>query len=307
MWIRTPALGLLGAVVVSATATAADLSSVTLKDDSLVVVLSGDIADGDADAAEALIKSANDRGRLVEAVRLDSLGGSLAEAVKLTELIRRAKLPTIVAAGSRCASACFIVFAAGIDKFASYDAAIGVHGASDSSGHETARTEAATLSMARLAGTFGVPPRIIAQMIATPARDIAWLTPDDLRAMGAIMTGRKVRSAPPALGDGQQLAALDLPPGGAAPPSPTADDGIAHAQLSLGIAYALGRGVPYDLVQGYKWLSLAASAYTTGADRSRAIEARDLVATKMTSQEITEAQRLARDWDRQRNTDRRNR
>ncbi len=337
MWIRTPVLGLLGAAVVSATAAAAELTSVTLKDDALVVVLSGDIADGDADAAEALIKTANDSGRLVEAVRLDSLGGSLAEAVKLTDLIRRAKLPTIVAAGAHCASACFIVFAAGIDKFASYDAAIGVHGASDKFGHETARTEAATLSMARIAGTFGVPPRIISQMIATPARDIAWLTPDDLRAMGAIMTGRRTRSAPPAPADGQQLAALDLqPPGGItppAPPSPAASDGMAqyniarmyeaghgvtrdlaeaatwyrraaergivHAQLSLGIAYALGRGVPRDLLQAHKWLNLAASAYTADQDRNRAVKARDLVATKMTLHELTEAQRLAHEWNQQ--------
>ncbi|MCA6108440.1 COG3904 family protein [Bradyrhizobium cenepequi] len=213
MAMRTSMLGLLGAAVVSTAATAAELNSVTLKDDVTIVALSGDVAGGDTEAAEALIKTANDNNRLISAVRLDSPGGSLAEAVKLAELIRRAKLPTIVAAGSRCTSACFIVFAAGIEKFASYDAAIGVHGVSDKFGHETAQTKEATMAMARITSEFGVPPRIIGQMVTTHAHDIAWLTPDDLRAMGTIMTDRPGRRTPPASPDDQWLAGLDIPSG----------------------------------------------------------------------------------------------
>lgn len=203
-------LRVLGAAIFSTAATAAELSSVALKGDVTIIALSGDVAVGDTEAAETLIKAANDGNRLISAVRLDSLGGSLAEAVKLAGLIRRAKLPTIVAAGSRCASACFIVFAAGNEKFASYEAAIGVHGVSDKFGHETAQTEEATIAMARVASGFGVPPRIIGQMVTTHAHDIAWLTPDDLRAMGAIMTDRPGRRAPPpASPDDRWLAGLD--------------------------------------------------------------------------------------------------
>ncbi|WP_315833202.1 hypothetical protein [Bradyrhizobium prioriisuperbiae] len=195
MRVRSLTLSLLGALVASATA-AANLAVLDLQDDTSIIALNGDIASGNAEAAETLIKAANDGGRLISAVRLDSSGGSLTEAIQLADLIHRAKLPTIVAAGSRCASACFIVFAAGIDKFASYDAAIGVHGASDRFGHETARTEAATLAMARIVGAYGVPPRVISRMIATSAQSISWLTPADLRAMGAIMTGRPGRTSP---------------------------------------------------------------------------------------------------------------
>lgn len=202
-------LKLLGAAVVSTAATAAELKSVTLKGDVIIIALSGDVAEGDTAAAEALIKSANDRDRLISAVRLDSPGGSLAEAVQLANLIHRAKLPTIAAAGSRCASACFIVFAAGNEKFASYDAAIGVHGVSDKFGHETAQTEEATIAMARIVSRFGVPPRIIAQMVTTRARDISWLTPEDLRAMGTIMTDRPGHRIPPPAPDDRWLAGLD--------------------------------------------------------------------------------------------------
>jgi hypothetical protein len=357
MPILRTTLSLFGAAVVGTVASAAELTAITSKDDAVIIAVTGELADGDADGLEARIKAANDRGQIVSAVRLDSPGGSLAEAIKLADLIRRAKLPTLVAAGSRCASACFIVFAAGIEKFASYDASIGVHGVSDESGHETARTEAATISMARIANAFGVPTRIIGQMVVTPARDISWLSPDDLRSMGTIMTGRASRPASPVSIDDRPIVAPD-------PQSPeaataqadrryaeansaasrgdyasairlwqrfadagdgvsqynlgqtyeagqgvaqdfataaewyrrAAESGIPHARLNLGIAYALGRGVPRDLLQAYKWLSLATAAYRTDEDRSRAVKARDLVATKMTSDEVAEAQRLAREW-----------
>src|SRR5262245_26323213 len=76
-------LRLLAAAVVSTAATAAELSSVTMADDVTIIALGGDVAEGDTEAAEALIKTANDADRLISAVRLDSAGGSLAEAVKL--------------------------------------------------------------------------------------------------------------------------------------------------------------------------------------------------------------------------------
>jgi hypothetical protein len=195
MRLRRFVLGYLGAAVAATVAAAAELSSVAIRDDETVITLSGDIEAGDADATEALIKTINDDGRLVSAIRLDSPGGGVAEAVKLAELIRRAKVPMVVAAGSRCASACFIVFAAGVEKFANYDAAIGVHGVSDRFGHQTAQAEAATVSMARIASELGVPPRIVGRIIATRPSDIAWLSPEDLRAMGVIMTGRPGQNA----------------------------------------------------------------------------------------------------------------
>jgi hypothetical protein len=357
MQLRRLILGLLGAALAGNAAAASELTSVMTEDNATIIALGGDIEDGDAAATEAMIKSANDDGRLVSALRLDSPGGSLAEAIKLAELIRRAKLPTIVAAGSRCASACFIVFAAGIEKFASYDAAIGVHGVSDRFGHQSAQTEAATLSMARIASTLGVPPRLVRQMVATRPSDIAWLSPDDLRTMGTIMTGRSDRTAPPASAEERQLAALNLAANIAEPPPQTersydaaaaaaergdyaraielwrqlaaggdgmsqyqlgksfefahgvaldlveaaawyrraADRGIADARFDLGIAYALGRGVPRSLREAYFWLELAAATYATDGDRSRAIEARGLVAANMTDAEIADAQRLARE------------
>lgn len=188
---------ILGILAATLAADAAELISVRTSDNATIIALSGDIEDGDADGTEALIKTTNDDGRLVAAMRLDSLGGSLAEATKLAEFVRRAKLPTLVASRARCASACFIVFAAGIEKYASALAAIGVHGVSDRFGHQSDQTRKATLAMARLATSFGVPARIVSRMIDTRPDEIAWLSPDDLRAMGAIVIKGAERTPPP--------------------------------------------------------------------------------------------------------------
>ena len=59
--------------------------------------------------------------------------------------------------------------------------------------------------------------------------------------------------------------------------------------------YRNGKGVPKDYVQAHKWCNLAASQLT-GKDRERSVKNRDDIAKKMTSEQIAEAQRLAREW-----------
>jgi hypothetical protein len=86
-----------------------------------------------------------------------------------------------------------------------------------------------------------------------------------------------------------------------------AESEIPHAQRSLGVAYALGRGISRDLLQARKWLYLAIASCTTDEDRDRAVKARDVVATKMTADEIAQAQRLAREWRRLRDAARHDR
>ena len=65
----------------------------------------------------------------------------------------------------------------------------------------------------------------------------------------------------------------------------------AIAQRALGAMYYDGHGVPKDYVRAYMWWYLAV---VYGEDS--ALEWRDLVAEQMTFEEITEAQRLAREW-----------
>jgi hypothetical protein len=155
-----------------------------------VVSISGEITDGDTEAFKSAVKAANDAGKLVTSIRLNSIGGNLLEGAKLSEAVRYAKVATNVGQGAICASACFLIFAAGETKFANYTAQIGVHGASDQSGEETVQSGAATVSMARIAKDLGVPPAIIGRMVVTPPSQMVWLSPADLQTMGTTMVGK---------------------------------------------------------------------------------------------------------------------
>src|SRR5437762_10169152 len=64
-------------------ANAAEIKSFNLKDDSVEISITGNIAPGDIDALRASIKAANDAGKLVISLRLNSEGGNLLEAVRV--------------------------------------------------------------------------------------------------------------------------------------------------------------------------------------------------------------------------------
>ena len=74
------------------------------------------------------------------------------------------------------------------------------------------------------------------------------------------------------------------------------DQGNPSGQLNLGLMYATGRGVPQDYVQAYMWLSLSASR-SSGETRDSAANSRDRAASRLTPDQLAEAQRLASEWD----------
>jgi hypothetical protein len=77
-----------------------------------------------------------------------------------------------------------------------------------------------------------------------------------------------------------------------------ADQGNPQAQYNLGLWYAQGDGGSPDNVHAHMWLNLAAARFPTSDTRNRSAAAasRDAVASNMTSDQIAEAQRLAREW-----------
>ena len=70
-----------------------------------------------------------------------------------------------------------------------------------------------------------------------------------------------------------------------------AKQGRPDALYNLGLAYSTGQGVGVDFVAAHKWFNLAA-VRGMEADKSW----RNQVATEMSSGQIAEAQRLAREW-----------
>ena len=71
---------------------------------------------------------------------------------------------------------------------------------------------------------------------------------------------------------------------------PLAEQGHVSAQTMLGVMYFSGQGVPQDFVVAHMWLNIASA---NGDDK--ASEVRDTVAQKMTSQDISTAQAMARE------------
>lgn len=128
-----------------------------------------------------------------KALLLDSPGGSVIEAERLAGTIRSSRLPVGVMDGSMCASACFLLFAAAPRKLVQVGARIGVHSASiDAS--EDVSTMAMTTAMARDAAAYGVPSGIIGRMVTTEPGQMAWLSGDELYAMGAAIVPGESRA-----------------------------------------------------------------------------------------------------------------
>jgi len=77
-----------------------------------------------------------------------------------------------------------------------------------------------------------------------------------------------------------------------------ADGGDAQAQFNLGVLYFNGEGVPESNVNAHMWFNLAAARLPAAGrhNRDSAARVRDVVAIKMTREQIAEAQKLARDW-----------
>ena len=69
-----------------------------------------------------------------------------------------------------------------------------------------------------------------------------------------------------------------------------AAQGEAVAQLNLGAMYYNGQGAVQDYIRAHMWLNLAAVK-----GESLAVKNRDIVASRMTPQQIAEAQKLARE------------
>jgi hypothetical protein len=77
-----------------------------------------------------------------------------------------------------------------------------------------------------------------------------------------------------------------------------AEQGEARAMFNLGVSYAEGQGTDQNYILAYMWFNLAAPRFLPSeADRRRvALHNRDLTASRMSREQISEAQRMSREW-----------
>lgn len=71
----------------------------------------------------------------------------------------------------------------------------------------------------------------------------------------------------------------------------SAEQGNAKAQFWLGWMCRYGIGTPQDYVMAHMWFNLSAAQGNAKAEKNR-----DIMAEKMTSVQVAEAQKLAREW-----------
>lgn len=202
------------------------------KPDRGVIVAAGEIQLGDDEKLHDLVAALPGNTVLI-GMFLNSPGGSLLEGVRMATTIRNTGLAT--AAVGVCASACFLMFAAGTRKLALNGARIGVHSASVE-GAETLESQAVTTQMARQAAEFGVPPAVIGKMVTTAAADIAWLSKDDLRSMDVELVNTRQASyepGSPLRPGGASAASAGVGPAGPVPQVPTAPQQAASVETVL--------------------------------------------------------------------------
>ncbi len=75
-----------------------------------------------------------------------------------------------------------------------------------------------------------------------------------------------------------------------------AEAGHAEAQYNLGEMYEYGWGVTQNVVQAHKWFSIAVANAPSKEARERAVSDRDDVAQMMSSEQVAEAEALAKEW-----------
>lgn len=72
---------------------------------------------------------------------------------------------------------------------------------------------------------------------------------------------------------------------------------MAEAQIIVGFDYANDGNLPIDLVQTYRWLTIASSrGDVTSRDLTDVIELRERVRTQLCTDQLAEARRMVLEW-----------
>ena len=146
-----------------------------------ILVMEGDIVQGDGDRFLSAITAQAQQGYTVDKLILASGGGIVSEAVNIAAFVHAAQWSTGVAGNDYCMSMCMLIFAAGKDRTILDGARLGVHSAvHQPDGTENDYAKASTIEVARVMSDYGAPSSVIAKMITTPGNDMAILDERDL-------------------------------------------------------------------------------------------------------------------------------
>lgn len=141
------------------------------------ITISGPIQTGDARRlARFILEMPERKDKLLLLLELNSPGGSVEEALKIAQLVDRGLVQTWVPRGAVCASACFIIWAAGQERSGAPLGRLLVHRLSLGSTSTDIRATERALSPAGsavevLLSEWGIPRQVLDRMRDTPASD----------------------------------------------------------------------------------------------------------------------------------------
>lgn len=147
----------------------------------------GKIEPGDTAKLQSAIRKNNKR---LRGVIFNSPGGSVGEGIEMAKMMRQYQFDAGVGPNGVCASACFMVWAAGQTRYVHTTSEVAIHSATSVDAITGERGEdvmsfATTLYMARIYHELRVPLYLIGTMIVTPPESHYTLNAQDLQWMQA--------------------------------------------------------------------------------------------------------------------------
>jgi len=149
-------------------------------DQGNTLAILGDISNG----SSSIISAALDRNPMVTKLYLDSDGGRIKEALKISSEVGRRQLDTYVEGD--CLSACTFIFLAGAQRYATPNARIGFHKPAlddDSNKLLTAEVERYTKDEYR---KFNVPEEFLTKIFSTPHNEMWFPSHKELVEIGVV-------------------------------------------------------------------------------------------------------------------------
>ncbi len=149
-----------------------------------VIVANGVIESGDADRLSAIAKQADVLPHGFRILSLNSKGGSVAEALRLAQIIDQFRFQTLVEDGAICASACgSIVFISGDSHLVREGGALGMH--TCYSGEPLVANQTCNEIMAQHAMEQGLNHGDIAAFtVLVPPKQMVWFSAEDADCWG---------------------------------------------------------------------------------------------------------------------------
>ncbi len=145
------------------------------------ILIRGQIQAGDFEKFQTFLLRPGHLKAYTNYVWLDSTGGNLAEAMKFVSLFEKSSASVVVGPDGKCYSACFMMFASGVDRWLYAFGELGVHqvsvdfAAGFSVPHKAARNDivqALTNNASAYLAAQGIPQTLVSKMQETPASDM---------------------------------------------------------------------------------------------------------------------------------------